>query len=224
MHIEATIYIYKKCVTYFLGGYPRGSNPLKKYCAPHPFGTSSYFRRTTFKYVATGKHSYSFRSIRTHLASHWNNILINSYSFWSMRAHLKNENELTKLRTNRQNEYELIMTLVRIDQMSTNWPKWVRIDLSTNWPEPFQMTQSVTIESPDQIRSSTFEYDYPDRVQAYHYRTSRFDKMLYAQICYSFFFTFITIKCAVYWQRMRFWSNDDRGWSRFEPRSDPTSK
>ena len=48
------------------------------------------------------------------------------------------------------------------------------------------MTQSITIESPDQIRSSTFEYDYPDRVQAYHYRSSRFDKMLYPQICYSF--------------------------------------
>ena len=46
-----------------------------------------------------------------------------------------------------QNGYELTMTWVRIDQMSTNWPKvwvridqneyeltWVRVDLSTNWP------------------------------------------------------------------------------------------
>ena len=31
----------------------------------------------------------------------------------------------------------------------------------------FKVPQSVTIESPGQVRSSTFEYDYPDRVQAY---------------------------------------------------------
>ena len=38
----------------------------------------------------------------------------------------------------------------------------------------FQVPQSVTIESPGQVRPSNFEYDYPDRVQAYHDRGFRF--------------------------------------------------
>ena len=58
----------------------------------------------------------------------------------------------------------------------------------------FQVTRSVTIESPIQIRLRTFEYDYPDRVQAHHDRGSRFDTILYAQIRNN---TFITIRRAL---------------------------
>ena len=38
----------------------------------------------------------------------------------------------------------------------------------------FMVTRSVMIESPVQIRSHTSENDYPDRVQDYHDRGSRF--------------------------------------------------
>ena len=58
----------------------------------------------------------------------------------------------------------------------------------------FQVPQSVTIEWPGQVRSN-FEYDYPDRVQAYHHRGFRFGRAIkYAQIRYN---TFITISCAL---------------------------
>ena len=42
----------------------------------------------------------------------------------------------------------------------------------------FLVTRSVTKESPVQIKSCTFEYDDPDRVQEYHSRGSRFGKNL----------------------------------------------
>ena len=38
----------------------------------------------------------------------------------------------------------------------------------------FLVTRSVTKESPAHIRSRTFQYVDPDRVQDYHYRGSRF--------------------------------------------------
>ena len=41
----------------------------------------------------------------------------------------------------------------------------------------FQVPLSVTIESPGQVRSN-FEYDYPDRVQAYHDRGFRFGRTI----------------------------------------------
>ena len=49
----------------------------------------------------------------------------------------------------------------------------------------FMVTRSVTIESPAQIRSirsHTSEYDYPDRVQDYHDRGSRFGSISCLQI------------------------------------------
>ena len=58
----------------------------------------------------------------------------------------------------------------------------------------FQVPQSVTIESPGQVRSN-FEYDYHDRVQPYHDRGFLFGRATkYAQIRYN---TFITISCAL---------------------------
>ena len=42
----------------------------------------------------------------------------------------------------------------------------------------FRVIQSVTIESPDQIKSSAFGYDNPDRMQTYYDRRSRFGTML----------------------------------------------
>ena len=44
------------------------------------------------------------------------------------------------------------------------------------------MSQSVTKETPIQIRSHTLEYDDPDRVQDYHNRDSGFGMILYVQI------------------------------------------
>ena len=58
----------------------------------------------------------------------------------------------------------------------------------------FQVTRSVTIESPVLIRSRKFEYDYPYQVQAYHDRGSRFGTIRYAHIRYN---TFITVRCAL---------------------------
>ena len=58
----------------------------------------------------------------------------------------------------------------------------------------FQVPQSVTIESTAQVRSN-FEYDYPDRVQAYYDRGFRFGRTINnAQIGYN---TFITISCTL---------------------------
>ena len=58
----------------------------------------------------------------------------------------------------------------------------------------FHVIQYVTIESPDQTKSSAFGYDNPNRVQTYHDRRARFGTMLYAHIRYN---TFITMNAIL---------------------------
>ena len=55
-------------------------------------------------------------------------------------------------------------------QVHTFWYDLFRLDAICK----FFVTRSVTKELPFQIRSRTFEYDNPDRVQDYHDRGSRF--------------------------------------------------